>query len=124
MKELIVLYNATQSLNYHIVHLLNPPPGDGSSLQKIYREMFEGRKPRREPIFGPFKDIADLDRYCFKITQHFNLKGIGLLELERYNRIVEETHNLTEFKMILFKKCDYIENPDYRKTGLLKKLLN
>ena len=130
MNDPMALYNTTPShikdrpFDYHIVHLLNPPLSSDSTLKKIYRSTFGEREPSEEMPLGPFCDIAELDRYCFKITQQFNLKGIGLLEIERYNRIVEEAHNLGELKTTLLKKCDYIENPDYRKTGILKRLLN
>ena len=130
MKEVISLYSISpshrkaQSSDYYIIRLFNPPTKDVTSLQRIYQGMFPKRESGNEMPIGPFYDVADLDRYCFKITQQFNLKGIGLLELERYNRLVEETHNLLELKTNLFKKCDYIENPDYKKVGILKRLLN
>ena len=130
MKDFIVLYNTaissqnSQSLDYYIIRFLNLPIGKNSALSTIYSDMFVGRECSTSTPIGPFYDIAELDRYCFKITQDFNLKRIGLLELERYNRMVDETHNLTELKILLSKKCDYIENPDYRKRGILKSLLN
>ena len=130
MNDPIVLYDTVlssqkaQPTNYHIVRFLNLPSEAHSALQKIYRDTFSGRDCPATPPIGPFSDMTGLDRYCFKITQQFNLKGIGLLELERYNRLVDETHHLMELKMILSKKCDYIENPDYKNAGILKRLLN
>ena len=129
MKDFIALYRATPgptetTSDYHIIRFLNLPSNRPSLLQKIYREMFAERKyPSQLPI-GPFHNVAELDRYCFQTIQQFNLQGIGLLDLERYNRLINETHNLKELKMILSKKCDYIENPDYKRSGILKRLLN
>ena len=130
MKDFIALYSTTpssqqeKSLDYYIIRFFNLPSHNPSMLQKTYRNMFPEREHSSKFPIGPFYDITELDRYCFQTVQQFNLEGVGLLDLERYNRLLDEIHNLVELQMALSKKCDYIENPDYRKSGILNKLLN
>ena len=122
MKDFMVIYNNSEESEYNIVRWINSPFSNNNHWQEIYREMFAGRACSNS--IGSFRDITELDRYCFKIIQHYNLPGIGLLEREKYNRIIEGVHNFQELKEGLLKKCDYIENPEYKKAGILQRLLN
>ena len=128
MSKVIVIYSGRVSGGgppaWFIVHFYNRP-----ELLPVAKELYQkvlGRptRPSANALVGPFTETEELDRYTFHLCQHLNLKEIGLLSLEKYNLIIEEVHNTTEFQKSLLCHCDTIENPDYKKKGLLSSLVS
>ena len=98
---------------------------DGAVLEKTFKEIIGGEPDVvEEGQIGPFRGTEDLQKFSFQVCQELNRSQVNIFSPDEYLAILDQSHELPEFKKLLSEGGNIIQNPDKGSNGLLGKIFN
>ncbi|WP_372653984.1 hypothetical protein [Halobacteriovorax sp.] len=118
MDKLIAIYrfkNPANDLNYskgsyYLLHVLTNEGAVKPDLLEKFCHDYDVENPAEEIGLGPFESVDDITKFCFYICDELRLPYVGLLSMDEFNSIIEESSKVSDLLEALHSDGNLIEN--------------